>query len=358
MFCVQCGKQIPDDSKICCYCGVAATRTVAAPVEQTPEPVVPQPNPAPVVEQKPAPAAPKKKLWLMLGGIAAALILVILAVVLFSGGDKVDLWVLEKVYAENGDLGGLGQYCTYDAQGNMTERGDRMAYVFVGGAFNTETYTYNEKGDCVQLVNAYEGLNERGSINISPVTTEYSYTYEDGRKTERYVNTDAGKRLIESYHYNGDMLSESIYYDEEGAESLRKTFDRSGRLVRVLTDNLQEKYSYDNKGRLLQIQVYERYDLDEEYELYQEVTLHYDARGCLTKAVFDNGIDNATLEYTTDSHGNITETVQGGSITTFEYKKIRVSREQALKLVGEYYDSLFYIYKNRYTPLFYYRIEE
>lgn len=59
MICKQCGKEIPENSNFCTYCG--ATQPVAEPVQEQapqPEPPAPAPEPELVVEPGPAPEAP------------------------------------------------------------------------------------------------------------------------------------------------------------------------------------------------------------------------------------------------------------------------------------------------------------
>ena len=44
MYCIKCGKQIPDDSRFCSFCG----QKVVTIVEETPAPVTPPPQPQPI----------------------------------------------------------------------------------------------------------------------------------------------------------------------------------------------------------------------------------------------------------------------------------------------------------------------
>ena len=44
MYCIKCGKQIPDDSRFCSFCG----QKVVTIVEETPAPVTPPPQPPPI----------------------------------------------------------------------------------------------------------------------------------------------------------------------------------------------------------------------------------------------------------------------------------------------------------------------
>ena len=44
MYCIKCGKQIPDDSRFCSFCG----QKVVTIVEETSAPVTPPPQPQPI----------------------------------------------------------------------------------------------------------------------------------------------------------------------------------------------------------------------------------------------------------------------------------------------------------------------
>lgn len=69
MFCIHCGKQIPDDCKFCVHCGKSRVKTV--PVQAVPQPVTPPPPPPP---KKSGNAKP------VILGIAIALIIAIVGI--------------------------------------------------------------------------------------------------------------------------------------------------------------------------------------------------------------------------------------------------------------------------------------
>ncbi len=85
MYCSQCGKQIPDQSKFCSYCGaqVYGVRPAANPVQQRPAAANPVQQQRPVapnpVQQQPA-AAPKKQ-----GGWGSRILTILVAAIVFTG---------------------------------------------------------------------------------------------------------------------------------------------------------------------------------------------------------------------------------------------------------------------------------
>ena len=92
MFCPKCGRELPDGSTFCPWCGAASTGVAnvsqpkaadPAPV-QTPAPAVPSVSATDYVA---APGAPKRsKKPLILGGIAVVAVAAVVAIVLFATG--------------------------------------------------------------------------------------------------------------------------------------------------------------------------------------------------------------------------------------------------------------------------------
>ena len=90
MFCAKCGKQIPDGSAVCPFCGAP----MAAPQAPQAAPVAPQaPHAVPPVAPVYAPVAPKEKkpvnkLPIIIGAIAAAAVLAIVLYLILHDGAK------------------------------------------------------------------------------------------------------------------------------------------------------------------------------------------------------------------------------------------------------------------------------
>lgn len=79
MFCQNCGKQLPDGSRFCEFCGA---QIVASPAQQPPQQPVQQQYQQPYIQPTAYPQQPRKKTpWGLIGGCAAAV--AVLAVVLF-----------------------------------------------------------------------------------------------------------------------------------------------------------------------------------------------------------------------------------------------------------------------------------
>lgn len=63
MFCHNCGKQIPDDTRFCHYCGVAQDGGQSASASAAPPPVQPQPTPRQTTWQAQPQQAPQQTVW-------------------------------------------------------------------------------------------------------------------------------------------------------------------------------------------------------------------------------------------------------------------------------------------------------
>lgn len=63
MFCHNCGKQIPDGTRFCHYCGVAQDGGQSASASAAPPPVQPQPKPQQAVWQAQSQSAPQQTAW-------------------------------------------------------------------------------------------------------------------------------------------------------------------------------------------------------------------------------------------------------------------------------------------------------
>lgn len=132
----------------------------------------------------------------------------------------------------------------------------------------------------------------------------YAYSFRDGSLRSRYVTTyDAGRRLATVvldvddepigqtvYRYDDEgRLTEEVTVDAEGAETRRVTYERdgAGNVVRQVdyTDGavsrrfenvydaeggLIEQRSYDEEGRLYEVETYTVPDLEHDYVSYDE----------------------------------------------------------------------------------------
>lgn len=111
MYCKHCGAQIDDDSKVCSVCGKQVARVqgqqpAQAPVQQEPvqqAPVQQEPAPQPVVAEKPTGL---KKIFLIIGSVAAFLAVLLAFGLLFAGGVQVN--------SEFGSITGVGFYTVAD----------------------------------------------------------------------------------------------------------------------------------------------------------------------------------------------------------------------------------------------------
>ena len=338
MFCSKCGNQIPDDSRLCCYCG--------APV------AVPEPVPAAGVPEIQAENKPKKKLWIRICAIATAVaLLVSLGLFLYLNVFTVELWVLTAEYYEVPEehrekLGERLLLCSYeyDKDGNLIEKWDASHTAFSGDPELGQlvTYEYNEYGDCI----SEEVDNSKISEDrvLGNVVWEYDYDYDGKLKTEKYQIREREETLRATYEYDGNKLYRIISGDMDSNVYSYREFDEKGNLVEYCEHYYSEEvidirkfeYSYDKKGRLVGI---ERYYEDETGTSSIELEFCYDRKGNLECVVFLNadGEETGRFEYNVDKHGNVIslDTDDNNSRYTYEYKKIRVSKKQAIKLVQE-----------------------
>jgi len=81
MFCTKCGQQVPDDSKICPFCGETFALGAPAPA------AAPKANPIEAAKAK-ASSMDKKTLLTIAVAAAAAVVVLILLIVCLSGGPK------------------------------------------------------------------------------------------------------------------------------------------------------------------------------------------------------------------------------------------------------------------------------
>lgn len=390
MYCRYCGSMVAEADAFCTKCG-KPVKPAPVPVAEAPKPepeFIPAEIPVPVekitetapeetfVAQEPA-AKPKKKLWLRI--LAAALVLVLLAstaLVLYTQVFTVELWVLEGAYVYIDGEKHLSYSCEYDKQGRLIEMRDNSGFDLAADSkyantYTKYTYTYNDYGDCIReeqdLSQSGEKLSlEEHGISLQEVAVaKYKYTYnDDGLKTKKYQVIDGDKRLIETYEYDGDQLERIVWGDEDSGNYKYRKFDKNGRYIEYgefraedPEDNTEAeshvyKYSYDKKGNLVGIKYYKNGEFSKEEEL------RYDKKRRMMDVINPES-GQVLMEYETDKNGNIVR-LEGAEdrVFTWEYKKIRVSRKQAQKLIGE--NCTFYGFRSYFyiSNAFRYRIEE
>ena len=97
MFCPNCGKQLPDGSRFCDSCG--AQLEAAPPVQQPTQQPIQQQYQQPYIQQATYPEPRKKMPWGLIGGAAAAVAVLVVALFVWPGvlrGSKADTYPTER----------------------------------------------------------------------------------------------------------------------------------------------------------------------------------------------------------------------------------------------------------------------
>lgn len=312
MFCKQCGKEIPDDSALCCYCGTQVTH-VPQPEEQPEIPA--EEMPAPVQEEAaPKQEKPKKKnlLWLWIGlGVAALAAVGGLVWFLLSKNEEqpanpemVTVWMMTHYNGEP-----VSSY-TYDEQGRIT-------------SWAITSYAYDKWGNIVEETKTTNGVEaSRKTWVYDEQGHELEYVaYKDGVETSRETRAyDAQGNLIEEVGYrNGEEFYRASYI-----------YDKNNRLV-------------ERNGMTLTDVVLYGGDAPDRY------TYQYDASGNVVKIAYQNGTEVSRDTYNTntydgtehgctfDDQGNLIEADNGRLHIVYDAQGNKVEKTANFGTVGETY---------------------
>ena len=205
------------------------------------------------------------------------------------------------------------------------------------------TYTYDNFGNRTSL----QGLNE-----------SHSYTYDSSNRMltdTTYVGNLPTQCLEYTYDNNGNMLTEHIvYYDESGEEE-----DTSG-LSPI--EILQRTKTYTYNGLNQMCSMWKNLDIYEYYYLASGLS-YFNSTVCIWNGsnlafTYDNGIcsydntgitstciDNETIYYLKDMHGNVTDLIdeEGTVIKSYDYDSFgnhdaSENDMNPFRYCGEYYD--------------------
>lgn len=213
MFCNQCGKEIPDDTTFCPYCGAKQESIEAAPAAAQPvEPVQPMPEQQaaqpvpPMPEQQAAPAQPfvqpqpvsgavppvtEKKgglpVKILIPAAAAAMVVVVLLAVLLLGGKK--------------------------SSGAMGHAKDMLGY-----NYNTECF-YNLSGQSEDADDVYSSYTSGNSETTIYITDERELFYIDNKFNEVSIADEVynvwmgltGENFVYAVDDNDDYYDTTLY---------------------------------------------------------------------------------------------------------------------------------------------------
>ncbi len=250
---------------------------------------------------------------------------------------------------------GFGTHFTdttyYNAQGNITK-----VVALKKDEFNSNnkfrpdlyTYQYNSQNQLINWTKFSETDNMDGHHmtkhvhdivrdNQGHVTKEIYRAYtQKGKKWEEFTSGD-GLNYTFAYDANGNLI---------GGKMFSPTYDltyKNGQLVKMLAEGFNKPvtYTYDPQGRLISFKYFmiDGMDIEEYYET--AVTLTYNEKGDISKAVKTTWIctnkwvrrraietNTYTMTYTYDSQGNWTK----ASVFT---KSGRQPRQKAFEIIRE-----------------------
>jgi hypothetical protein len=364
MFCINCGKSLPDNSKFCGYCGtVQQANQEAAPVQMPAQPQAPvsaQPQ-APVKKQK---KKVSKKFLMIVSLILAAAVLVssVLYFVFFrketiyvmvkqtrfSGGEK--MWQQEYEYDEAGRLLSVSKDLAEheDVWNDQLGVFEYIALPCDGVEDQRSEYEYDEYGQLTEQ----NSIEWRGS---------YEYDYDDDGHIDSYdfsyfSSMDNSSTYEVSYH--GDNI-ESITYKGNDIPLIELEYDKKDRLTAVIKYEREAttRYEYSYKGdHLVSFETYwgnaVHTDKNEEknYQLFSGREYEYDGDLLIQETIYDEmgyrqkikykyddegflkkkTLYGSEISFECDEQGNIIKAkYEDGSYIKYEYEAIEVTPEQA-----------------------------
>lgn len=201
----------------------------------------------------------------------------------------------------------------------------------------TESATGNHK--TVYIYNNQGNLKQN---NSSDWNIDYKYD-SDGKLVSAVSGDDSGDKFRYEYRYDSDgkMTEEIVYQDNEIYDRTEYEYDNSGN--RVLATNYRDgqcnsstQYTYDENGKLT-LEVEYRDETE-----YARVEYQYDENGALIKMIRDDGGIGSSFStiYEYDKNRcikkSITDWGGGQTESTYKYKKVRMSLEQAKAMQSEF----------------------
>ncbi|AKD53563.1 hypothetical protein [Spirosoma radiotolerans] len=147
---------------------------------------------------------------------------------------------------------------------------------------------------------------------MSPVTTQY--------RLKKAIRTGTHNTTTYTYAYNqaGQLTNYTIRAgatDDSPNQTTVFTYDQQGQLTsaeRLPASSFlpaRLTYTYDDKGNLSQVTVYEDVNRNGQFKLTQTITLEYGADKLPIKTIVTSGNGTGTTRYTYD-HGNAIKTEQ------------------------------------------------
>lgn len=323
MFCKQCGRQIPDDSNLCSYCGTEVPKT--APVQYVTYQMPVQEASAPPVIMAP----PKKSrygVWISLIVVAAL-------------GTALAMWLLL------GDHGGKSTKQEKDKEEKQTvqqetetekpvkkpenkpeekqelipvwcrtesEDGDSAGYTIVMNPDGTIQSEYNDYYKTTYRYDEDENLIEKTYTRIGEYTNITTYTYDkEGRVTEAVTNYDGSStgNLLYIYDEQGNLIREVAYRDGEQSREISYQYSGENHLYNIRElyyygDNTQEfqtNYCYDAQGNILEKLVYEYDSAGHEYIMTDYFFYEHDENGRLLRMLSHRIVEGAYEETITEN---------------------------------------------------------
>lgn len=287
MFCNQCGKEIPDDTTFCPYCGAKQESIEAAPAAAQPvEPVQPMPEQQaaqpvqPIPEQQAAqpvsgavpPVTEKKNslpVKILIPAAAAAVVVIVLLAVLLLGGKKStgvmsfskDVLIYnydsECFYNLNGQSEDVEDVDYYYTSGN----GEVTAYVSDEGELFYIDNKFNEVSiadDVYSVWMSLTGENFAYAVNDNDDyydTTLYIYNVKS-KKSEKidtgvYASSvclsPGGKTVAYLKNYEG-YTDNTLYLSVGGKDPVK--VDKDGCFPVAVSDNGKNFFYYNNDAKL------------------------------------------------------------------------------------------------------------
>lgn len=262
-----------------------------------------------------------------------------------------DLGIYEYVFGEaDGTTDGFMEY-RYDEHGDLIRTEEKY---HKDEDVRTMKYDWEYDGDVpesVQIVN--------GSYKSSP----YYLDHDDGMLTSIYYKGDVKTYCSKAEYDEEGRLTEEILFHMEGDLRYTYEYDKDGRLVEVrffrrnhMPAGVKERdwnrwytteFTYGKKGALEEIvrtdgedqQIYHaEYGYDSKGRLISkkdddgnEIECRYDGKHLESATyTFVQGSETGTQECRYDKNGNLIRwTDDDGGYVRYEYKKVRLSREDA-----------------------------
>ena len=351
MFCKNCGKELPDDSVFCVFCGTkVGTDDAENKIENvdsaqqsigfahltnnqnTPQPS--QPISSRTVDaSKIVHMSHSKNKYFILGGLLfCALIVIILVFVKRNPKEEESDLVSVETWTS-----GVTTDTTYYVYDN--ERKKKYKYEVSesssSNSYKVTYYIYDEETDkqiasVIQKITEYANYPEN---NSSSSFMHYCY-YDDDMNM--IAEEDEGSYYIEYTYEDGHVVLSREYTNNNLYRTTYRTYDEDGNQTEIRyvynDDSFREAwylYTYNSKGEK---KTSTRYDSIDNYTAVSNY--YYDKDGKLIKV--DDGLEPEYYEY--DSKGNLIKKTMGVYLTTYAYVSDPAETDLNMDMISQVFD--------------------